>query len=108
MASCICAAHNALQTIQRWRRSTSPLGEPRCHKHTPRYGSVNLRRLASEASEDGEWILRGRLPDDLAAGLDLSVQACRERLGILLRGGPDDEVAEAVHRPVSLGLELLG
>jgi len=51
--------------------------------------------------------LRSRLPDDLAARLDLAVEALREGVGIFSRSGADDEVAEAALRLVALGFELL-
>src|SRR2546423_13642361 len=107
MASCICAARAVLQAFQRWRRSTSPLGEPRSGKHTPRRRSVNPNGLRAQASEDGEGVLGSRFPDELAARLDLPVQARRERVGVFFRGRADDEVVEAAHGVVPLALELL-
>src|SRR5438270_13800333 len=107
MASCMCAAPAVLQAFQRWRRSTSPLGEPRSGKHTPPRRSVNPNGSGAEAAEDREGVLGSRFPDELAARLDLTVQARRERVGVLLRGRADDEVVEASHGVVSLDLELL-
>src|SRR5256885_11445423 len=107
MASFICAAPAVLQAFQRWRRSTSPLGEPRSGKHTPRWRSVNPNGSGPQASEDGEGVLGSRFPDELAARLRLSVQARRECLGVLLGGRAHDEVVEPANGVVPLALEGL-
>src|SRR5205823_3168957 len=62
--------------------------------------------LASEAAEDREGVLRHRLVDELAACLDLAVNALRQLASLLLtRGARDDEV-EAPRDAVTLRLEL--
>ena len=62
----------------------------------------------AHAAEDGEGILGPGLPDELAARLDLPVQAGREGVRILARGRADDQVAPMADRVVPLPFELLG
>src|SRR5579862_4431116 len=106
MASCICAARLVLLTFQRWRRSTSPLGEPRFRKAYPECRE-RQPESGSEAAEDGEGIRGSRLPGDLAAPLHLAVQAPGQGLGVLLGGRAHDQVLEAAEGVVALRLELL-
>src|SRR6476646_195399 len=69
--------------------------------------SMWLELLAAQAAEDGERIARLDLIDELAARLDLAVQAGCQGVGILAARGADDEVVEAPLGHVTLGLELI-
>src|ERR1700751_545270 len=64
-------------------------------------------RLLGETAENRERALRSRFPDDLAARLDLAVEALRQLVRVLAGRGADDEIAEAPLRLVALGFELL-
>jgi len=61
----------------------------------------------AEAAEDRKRVLRGDLPDELAARLDLAVDSLRELAGFLLRAGAHDQEAPAAHDVVALALELV-
>src|SRR5207244_3062523 len=62
---------------------------------------------AAEATEDRKRVLRGDLPDELAARLDLTLDPLRELAGFLLRAGAHDQEAPAAHDVVALALELV-
>jgi hypothetical protein len=76
-------------------------------KHTLAPSSTSRRPRVSQAAEDCQGIARDGLPDDLAARLDFAVDARRERLGVPLRRGADDEVPPAALDGVPLSLEFL-
>ena len=108
----MCAARRVCCKPSKGARSLSPLGEPRRQQAYP--GRRERQRVsdrgsgAAQAAEDGEGIARDGLPDELAARLDLAVDAGCERLGVLLRGGADDQVLPAALDGVALVLELVG
>src|SRR5581483_2865069 len=70
--------------------------------------SAGRGAAAAEAAEDRERVAGNRLPDDLAARLDLPVDAGGERLGVLPRVRPDDQVPPPALDRVALLLELVG
>ena len=94
-------------------RSRVPLVERRRPQAYPRRPGASTAGLpdrgsgAAHAAENGERVARDGLPDELAAGLDLAVHALGERLGVLLRGGADDQVPPAALDAVALLLERL-
>ncbi len=70
-----------------------------------RVNALHRRTGAAEAAEDRERVPRDGLPDELAARLDLTVEPPRERLGVLLRVGADDQVPPAALHGIPLLLE---
>src|SRR6266536_283420 len=63
---------------------------------------------AAEPAEDRKRVLWRYLPDELAAGLDLAVDAPGELPGLLLGSRAGDHIAEAANDLVALALELVG
>src|ERR687888_986743 len=64
---------------------------------------------AADAPENGKGALRHAfLPDDLAAELDLALQAPGQIASLLFGSGPHDQVAPAANDVVALGLESVG
>src|SRR5436305_11210531 len=61
--------------------------------------------LLAQAAEDGERIGGLDLVDELTAGLDLTVQARGQGVGVLAARCADDEVVEPLLGLVALGLE---
>src|SRR5437588_5158633 len=84
-----------------------PLCERRNEKNTLPAGSVNVG-LAAEPAEDGEGIGAARLVDQLAAGLDLAVEAGGQRVRVLAGRSADDQVLETAFGLVPLRLETVG
>src|SRR5579875_1549102 len=84
-----------------------------CAGLTPRrrahfQGYPNLRSAELERRDDREGMALQGLPDQLAAGLDLAVQAAGERGRVLAGGAPGDHSVPAADDAVALGLETVG
>src|SRR5207249_3856685 len=62
---------------------------------------------AAHAAEDGERVRRGDLPDELAAGLGLAVEALGQRPRFVLRSGAHEQVGGALDDVVAFAFELL-
>src|SRR2546425_7684121 len=68
-------------------------------------GRLDRCPCTSESAEDGERVAGGRLPDELPAGLDLTVELAGELLGGLPGRRPGDHVRPAADDAVAVGLE---
>src|SRR5207302_4361291 len=104
-----CAQHAAVLQGHRKdaRRSADSPGRA-AQREGYRLWRHRQRRLQAQAAEDRERIAGLGLQHDLAAGLDLAVEAGRQRVGVLAARGADNEVVEAAVGLEALGLELLG
>src|SRR4051812_45154581 len=71
-------------------------------------GLLERSSVAAEAAEHGVRVARCRLPHELAAGLDLAVQPCRELLRLLARRDSGDHVRPAPDDAVAVRLEPVG
>src|SRR5207248_125726 len=89
-----------------------PLGEARPEAYPVRRGrqllSAERGAGTAEAAEDGERVAGHGLPDELAARLDLAVEAGRELVRLRLRAGPDQHELPAPLDAVALALEAVG
>ena len=79
-------------------------GEPRA---ALRVGWQAGHSLAAQAAEDGKGVLRHDLPDELAACLDLAVDALGEGLGLLAGPRAHDDVRPAPYDVVAVRLQLV-
>src|SRR5207248_7674744 len=107
-ASCICAARcGAARPTKRCALGSDfPLASGATEEY-PLPGN-RQRPLQADSAKNRKRIGGTRLPDELAAALDLAVKAgCQGVCGLAVRGAYD-EVVEAALGLVALGLEAFG
>src|SRR5476651_1761146 len=110
------AAHSVCcKVFERSAVASFPWGVPRLAEAYPQRAYRQLAQsarpsgcLRAEAAEDREGVAGDGLPDDLAAGLDLAVDASGERVGVLLRRRARDQVSPAPLDRVPLLFERVG
>ena len=76
-------------------------------KTSPELRYVSDEVLAAQAAEHCKRVLGHDLPDELAAGLHLAVDALGEGLRLLAGARADDDVRPAPHDVVAVRLELV-
>src|SRR6266511_1540785 len=99
---------NFLQCAQHSRSAATAKEDPALVPLMTGALQPSIADLAAQASENRERILGYRLPNQLAAGLDVAVDALRQLFRLFAARSARDHVAEVAHDAVSLRLEPLG
>ena len=83
--------------LRRWAGTTPPLDEGDAGRNRRRRARHRVSlRPAEDGQGSGDWLLSGRLPGDLGAGLDSAIRAQRDALWAAHRDGDSGAVGDDV------------